>query len=158
MFKNTGKQMGGVSVSWKADDDRLAEGNNKYFGERIVGKFIEMNRFEKGKKTFTTYLIKLYADFNDESKFGQEPDGEEVTVWGTTVIDGCFERGSDGTGIKPGDIVEIVYHGIKETANGQNEYQNFTVGAFTPSPSFKPAASAAAPAAKKSKVLSELGY
>lgn len=164
-FKQTGKIGNSINVSWEENDDRISEGGNKFYGKRIVGKYIGMDRIEKGKKVYTKYDIKLYADFNDESKFGQEPEGDVVTVWGTTVLDGCFERGSDGSGIKPGDIVEIVYNGKKETADKANEYHDFSVGAFTPSPSFKgtmgqTTAGASKPAAKgaSSKALNDLGY
>ena len=169
MFKSANKPMSGVAVAWEENDPKIAEGKKKFFGERIVGKFIESGRFVKGHTDCATYMLKLYADFNDDSKFGQEPDGEIVTVWGSKLIDDAFGYGGDGSGIQPGDIVEIVYRGRKETANGQNEYHDFAIGSMRPAPTFKPASAEAAmgttakpaakqAAAKPNKALTDLGY
>lgn len=156
--------MGGVSIAWTGNDPKIAEGKAKFFGPRIVGKFIEVNRFQKGAKNYTTYTVHLYADFSNHAKFGQDPDGEVVTLWGCKVIDTSFERGYDGTGIKPGDIVEVIFNGERETVKKDNTYYDFTVNAFTPAPKFNqtaPAASsqpAAAPAPAKNDALDQLGY
>lgn len=156
--------MGGVSIAWTENDPKIAEGNAKFFGPRIVGKFIATNHVGQGAKKYTNYTVQLYADFNDVSKFGQDPDGEVVTLWGSTVLNNAFERGYDGTGIKPGDIIEVIYKGLRKPVSGGDSYYDYTLNAFTPSPAFKPTAPAAAPAAPtpaapaKNDALDQLGY
>jgi len=156
--------MGGVSIAWEENEKGIAEGTAKFYGQRIVGKFLEKNIVGKSVKKYTNYTVKLYADFNNHAKSGQEPDGETVTLWGCKVIDSAFERGYDGTGIKTGDIIEVIYHGEKKTADGSNTYKNFTVNAFTPAPKFNQTAPVAAPqpdaapAPAKNDALDQLGY
>lgn len=160
LFKSANKPTGGVSVSWDPKDPKIEEGKKKYFGNRIVGKFLQSGRYQKGHTDSATYTIHLYADMNDESKFGQDPDGEVVTVWGAKLIDDAFAYGGDGNGIQPGDIVEIVYNGYKDTVSGDNRYQHFDVGSMRPTPSFTPAQKAPAKTGGQpaSAQLNQFGY
>lgn len=121
-------------VAWQENDAAIAEGKAKFFGNRVVGKFVDQGRLKKGKIDCAKYTLHLYADMNDESKFGKDPDGELVTVWGAKLIDDAFNYGTDGSGILVGDIVEIVYEGWKDPqSKDANGYHGFKVGSFRPS-------------------------
>lgn len=66
----------------------------------------------------------VYVLQNDAFKSADNETGE-MGVWGSTVIDGQFEDGSDGNGIPLGSDVQITYLG-KERGK-RAEYKNFKV-------------------------------
>lgn len=154
----------GMTVAFEAADPAIAEGKKKYFGDRLVGKFMSHESVTTDIGQMDVYMIHLYKDMADESKFGQAPDGEMVSLRGTKIIKDAFEYGTDGQGIQPGDIVEIVIKGKKKGMSGfakTTGYWDIAVNSFRPAPKFSPSATgqnSVAPSSAASDELGKLGY
>lgn len=142
MFKSANKPMG-ITVALDPNDKAIAQGKKKYFGERLVGKFLSTETVKTDMGMMTCYMLHLYADPTNEAMFGKQPDGEVVSLRSTKIIGEAFEHGTDGSGIQPGDIVEIVNHGHKFGKTGfakEKGYWDVSIGSFRPGATFAPAA------------------
>lgn len=149
MFKSANKPMG-VTVALDPNDPAIAEGKKKFFGNRFVGKFLSKEVVQTDIGVMTCFMIHLFSDPNNEAAFTQAPDGEVVSLRGTKIICDAFDYGTDGSGIQPGDIVEVVNKGMKKGQSGYAKttgYWDIAIGSFRPS-QFKQAAPASAPQAQ----------
>lgn len=143
MFKSANKPMG-VTVALDPNDKAIAEGKKKYFGDRFVGKFLSREDVKMDEGIMICYMLHLFTDPNNEASFLQPPEGEFVSLRGTQMIVDAFDHGTDGSGIQPGDIVEVVIKGYKYGKSGlakTNGYWEVAIGSFRPT-QFKPAANA----------------
>lgn len=143
MFKSANKPMG-VTVALDQNDPAIAEGKKKFFGNRFVGKFLSKEVVQTDIGVMTCFMIHLFSDPNNEAAFTQAPDGEVVSLRGTKIICDAFDYGTDGSGIQPGDIVEVVNKGMKKGQSGYAKttgYWDIAIGSFRPS-QFKQAAHA----------------
>jgi len=136
-FKKAIQKPYGKVVTLFEDAKSVKAGTAEYIGPLLVGVFLERKKVQsKQWGEVYVYNFHLYADPNDESKFGQAPDGEEVSMFGTAVIDSRFDHGEDGSGIPEGAIVQISFEGETRTAKG-NFCQQYEVGFFMPKVAFK---------------------
>ncbi len=123
----------GISVAWSQEDaDRaVAAGKTtKYFGDKVQGEYY-MKSEKVGPNESTIYHLRTEA-------------GENLNVWGTTVLDGQFADGNDGAAIPLGAIVRITCNGKKQGKSGPSKqegkgYWDLHVEFYVPAPSFKKA-------------------
>lgn len=95
---------GGLNVDrmWSNKDNPLK------VGASIEGRYVEKKTGLGTRGNSSVYTI--------------EVGSEKVGVWGTTVLDGRFEK------IAIGKMVAIEYLGLAKTKDGKGEYKDFWVG------------------------------
>lgn len=125
-FKKAARPMG-ISVRWEEDGD---DSKSVFLGEVVQGDYIEKKE-GVGPNESNIYVVKL-------------DDGREVSVWGTTLLDDCFEKGNEGEEIPVGAVVRITCLGKKQGKTGPSKqpgkgYWTFEVEFAIPSPAFKAA-------------------
>ena len=105
MDKSKYTEVGGgldVDKMWSSKDEPLKK------GQTIEGRYIE-KKLGVGSRGSNVYVI-------------ETAEGEKIGVWGSTVIDGRFER------IAIGKMVGIEYLGVQKTKDGKGEYNGFWIG------------------------------
>jgi hypothetical protein len=92
------------------DTDRMwySKDNPLKIGDSIEGKYIDKAENVGPRKNSNIYVL--------------EVGNEKVGVWGSTVIDGRFEK------IAKGKMVAIEYLGLQKTKDGKAEYKDFYIG------------------------------
>lgn len=123
-FKSAKRPLG-RSVRWEEEGD---DSKSVYLGDVVQGEYMD-KQTDVGPNNSNVYSIKL-------------DDGSHVDVWGTTLLDSCFEEGNDGDEIPLGAIIRITCLGKKQGKTGPSKqagkgYWQFNVEFAIPSPAFK---------------------
>jgi hypothetical protein len=139
-FKKATQGAFAPTITLNAESNSIESGKAKFIGNHIVGILMKREEKTTDNGTAPIYEIHLYADPKDESKFGTEPDGEVVSLWGgDIVLRNLIEEGDEGAPIPVGSCISIECLGREFGKSGfakSKGYINYSVGHFVPKAKF----------------------